>query len=351
MLKRSKYISALGVLALLVGCQSVIQENVTEQITAKSINNKDVELTARTIKGWQDHLKSAKSGGELQKDCSPFFKLAKENVKGSVMLFHGYSACPQQYNEVAAELADIGYNVFVPLLPGHGRVPVKSGDKVIDNSENLPDVKSTVIYEKFAANMGLMLKDEPGTKVIGGLSVGGVIASRAMLANPDIYDRGFLMAPFFNAAGPVSLLIPAVEAIMPNKSMGWGEKCENQRRLGRAGYCDFKVTNIAAVRRFGLDTLKDVGNIKKPMQIIGVEKDPAASNSAIAEAVKKLPNSDACFFAEGASHSMLSRQDNVSTNMFWLAPLKQQMIRYIDTGKGFDIGSKSEHGLGQCRSY
>jgi alpha-beta hydrolase superfamily lysophospholipase len=350
MSKSTLIATSLSVLMLLVGCESVstnIEDNMPETLSAQSSNS---NLSQRTIEGWKAHVTQVKSEGELQKGCEPFYKLAKGKSKGSVMLFHGYSACPQQYEELSSLLSTKGFNVFVPLIPGHGREPKVVDGKFVDQSQNLPDVKNTVIYENFSKNMGSLLKDEQGTKIVGGLSVGGAIAAKAMITNPEIYSRGFLMAPFFNAAGPISVLLPALGAIIPNKAHSWGSDCEVERKFGRAGYCNFKLTNIAAVRKFGLDTLKDVSKIQKPVQIVGVEKDPAASNSAIAEAVNKLPNGQACFLAKGAEHSMLSPQDNVDVDMFWLEPLKQQLTQFVDTGRGFDVVGKSEQSLGLCRS-
>ncbi len=350
MLKRLLASISLSALTLLIGCQSDptgFQENLFQQV---STENNSPSLTPYTLKGWKTHLDDVKTSGDLQKGCQPFYKLAKGKTVGSVMLFHGFTACPQQYEEIAGLLSNNGYNVFVPLLPGHGKTPIRVQGKFTDESTKLPDVKSTDIYTNFSRTMGGLLKDEPGTKVAGGLSVGGVIAAKAILENPDVYKRGFLMAPFFNAAGSVSLLLPALGGLVPNKEHGWGEGCEKERSLGRAGYCNFKITHVAAVRKFGLDTLKKINNIKIPIQIIGVEKDPAASNSAIAEANRSLANGQGCFLAKGANHSMLSRHDNVDTNMFWLSSLTQQISRFIDTGKNFDIVGESEYGMGLCRS-
>jgi esterase/lipase len=314
-------------------------------------NNNSEQFTPRTVEGWAQHLNEIKLKGTLQQGCQPFYKAAEGKAKGSVMLFHGYTACPQQYEELAPILAGMGYNVFVPLLPGHGKTAEKTGDVLTDQSTGLPDEKSVTIYKNFADRMSAILRDEPGTKVVGGLSLGGVMAARAMIDNPDIYERGFILAPFFDAASPYGFFIPTVGELVPDKQISWGEGCEKQRQLGRAGYCNFKITNISAIRRFGQDTLKEINKIKKPVQVSGVEKDPSAANSAIARAKKNLPDSYGCFFAEGASHSMISRQDNAGKDMFWLNPLLEQLARYIDTGRRFDQVGKSEYGMKQCRSY
>ena len=44
-----------------------------------------------------------------------------------VVLFHGYTNCPKQYEKLAPELADRGYTVLVPRMPHHGIVPGTPG--------------------------------------------------------------------------------------------------------------------------------------------------------------------------------------------------------------------------------
>jgi esterase/lipase len=337
----------LSSLSLIVSCESI--NNLPDQNTV-NIQSNSVLLTKTAIQGWKKHISDIElEGGSIQKDCEPFYKTAKGKLKGSVMLFHGYSGCPQQYKEIATELSNNGFNVFIPLLPGHGQERVIKNGKYSDFSIKLPDMENTYEYEYFAKQMGSILKDESGVKVVGGLSVGGVVAAKAMITNQDVYDRAILMAPFFDASGISSIAIPAVGAVIPNKEIGWGEKCEKERELGRAGYCSFKLSNLVAVRKFGLNTLKETENIKKSVQIIGAEKDPAASNSKLFEASNKIKNSKICFFPKGTTHSMFSRYDNPGVDMFWLNALKSQLIDYVSTGKNFDTSGKSEFNSPLCR--
>jgi esterase/lipase len=350
MLKISKIVS-ISVIMLFLAISGRTSAADLQYYSSGALIQYSNGFTDQTIEGWNRHLNDVRLAGPLQEGCEPFYKTARGMVKGNVMLFHGYSACPQQYAELAAILAEHGYNVFVPLLPGHGRVPGKTGEMVSDQSAGMPDEKSAEIYKDFADNISEILKDEPGTKIVGGLSLGGVMAARAMIAHPDIYDRGFILAPFFYAAGNYGFLIPTVGKLFPERRISWGEDCENQRRLGRAGYCNFNITNISAIQSFGLETLKETKKIKKTVQVSGVEKDPSASNEAIAESKKKMTNSRGCFFAEGASHSMLSRFDNAGKDMFWLNPLLEQITRFVETGRRFDEVGNSEYGMKRCRSY
>lgn len=62
---------------------------------------------------------------KYQKLCMPkrlYPTLVSNNskVKGVVTMYHGFTACPDAFNEIAKEMADLGYLVIVPLLPGMG---------------------------------------------------------------------------------------------------------------------------------------------------------------------------------------------------------------------------------------
>lgn len=43
-----------------------------------------------------------------------------KNVKGAIIMYHGYTACPDAFVAVAEAMRAIGFLVVVPLLPGHG---------------------------------------------------------------------------------------------------------------------------------------------------------------------------------------------------------------------------------------
>ena len=58
---------------------------------------------------------------KLQKDCEHgHWPFEGDEYKGVAILFHGFSACPQQYHEVGPLMAKKGYEVFAPTIVGHG---------------------------------------------------------------------------------------------------------------------------------------------------------------------------------------------------------------------------------------
>ena len=49
-----------------------------------------------------------------------FSALAPGTVKGIIIMYHGWTGCPDSYNQISSSLNDQGFIVLTPLLPGQG---------------------------------------------------------------------------------------------------------------------------------------------------------------------------------------------------------------------------------------
>ncbi|MEI7744214.1 MAG: alpha/beta hydrolase [Chloroflexota bacterium] len=94
-----------------------------------------------------------------------------------VVLFHGYTNCPKQYDALAAQLADLGYTVYVPRMPHHGEVPgarnllgTLSGDEIAAHADTSIDI---------ARGLG-------GKIIAVGLSGGGTVTSYVAQFREDV---------------------------------------------------------------------------------------------------------------------------------------------------------------------
>ena len=57
----------------------------------------------------------------VRQDCAPMrFPAVGPEFKGVAVVWHGFSSCPQEISLVAPPLAARGYDVLLPLMPGHG---------------------------------------------------------------------------------------------------------------------------------------------------------------------------------------------------------------------------------------
>lgn len=302
---------------------------------------------------WQRHLTQTLSTERIQKGCEPFLKKARIARRGTVLLFHGYTACPQQYDGFSELLAQQGYDVYVPLLPGHGRRYLSPHLNTIrgqgDDIALMPGQYEMERYYIFSEHMSQLLMSDPLERVVGGISLGASLAVHSLHSFPDLAQRGFLISPLFDVATPGRYLVPLLAPVLPYQRISWGESCEYEREKGRAGYCEFNLSHVSAVQKLGNTLLEKLTEVQQPVQIVGVEQDSAASNAAIAKAHHRLPHNHTCLFQKGVSHSMLSPQDNPTRDMFWLPALTSQLLRFVTTGDYFDTGKSSEEGLSQCK--
>jgi esterase/lipase len=94
--------------------------------------------------------------------------------KGTVVLFHGYTAGPWQFKEAEELFFKAGYNVYVPRIPGHGFMKpngTPTGEKMVDTWE----VKT---YDDFVAQVHADVSALGGPVQAIGLSGGANLALR-----------------------------------------------------------------------------------------------------------------------------------------------------------------------------
>ncbi len=101
------------------------------------------------------------------------------------MLFHGFTSCPQQFDELARRFHAAGCNAYVPRIPRHGL-----RDRLTRNLAQL-----TVAELQASANEAYELACGLGARVsVLGISLGGSMA--AWLAQTAPLDLAIPVAPF-----------------------------------------------------------------------------------------------------------------------------------------------------------
>lgn len=103
-----------------------------------------------------------------------------------VVFFHGLTNCPAQGDELARQLFDLGYNVYLPRLPGHGEADPMTLALAGLTAEAL------VAAGRDATDLAQGLGDEV---VVAGLSVGGTVTAGLGQYRADISDS-ISLAPF-----------------------------------------------------------------------------------------------------------------------------------------------------------
>ncbi len=201
-------------------------------------------------------------------------------AKGIVVGLHGWSAGTWQFEHLATQLADQGYHVYVPRLPGHGVVD-DNGDPT---SRDFPRNNELGRYTEFAdkvysdaASLGLPVHTL-------GLSGGGAIAldlaGRHEVASAMLYDpflspgdatADTLMTVFkwldVLTFGVASLLLRLLPVVFegPKKDIA---------KWGRHGHVNFNAAQIFTLTHYGRQAIQNAKNTSTPIQIIGTDFEP-----------------------------------------------------------------------------
>jgi len=337
--------------------------------------------------------------GDEPTDCRTLIVPADPSVpfKGTAVFFHGFSACPNQFIELAHILAKKGVNSFAPLMPGQGRAPVpvpSTGKTVAGKSlanyygEYLPEIRSQGVkrYEDFVHDVNQLVQSFNGHKMVMGLSVGGALATFAYLDQPGLYQRALLTSPFYGAPGKYEtaptkstfvrtikrildrflyrfentdlVVLAADMSLVGNRPMAWSDNCFVQNagepgKAARRGFCNFKLGNLAAVIGFGDDIFRRIralptGAALPQVQYIFSEFDTGAGTiqmrrlAAFQQLVSAPDQVNICAHPHEVGHSFFSRPDfyHSVSDPYWLNGFLQMATDFIADGTPYKVDAE-----------
>jgi len=307
-----------------------------------------IPVNTEVEKAWAQMVRDS-DPANLQKGCAPTRYSPPEGVKreGAIVLTHGFTACPQQFFELARMLSDRGFEVMLPLLPGHGRKPLKNS---ADDISRLPDTCNWRDYFKFGEQINALVKSFPGIHVLGGLSAGAVVAAYSYESAPHLYDRLFLVSPFLSLAdtrGTKVLHLLRFAPLAREIDLNFGAPCAREGKLGRGGICSYKVREAAAIDFFGEDIMAKFNvSSKTKIQIMATEKDPLANDKDSELIAKRLTTGDEdvhfCMGPQAIGHEPYSRFDHPWENKFWLPDLFKKTVAFLADGEVFKTDGMSK---------
>lgn len=303
---------------------------------------------------WQKYVDNTLSTYPLQENCKPLRLSTTSNPKGVVVMFHGFTACPQQYFDIAADISRNGWDVLLPVLPGHGHANIELEGTELPKLDNF-SAKTTQFVQEIN---NILVSYQAPEKVVVGLSLGGAYALAAHTNAPNLYDRTMIIAPFFQAARGIRFVLGSINNVntvrnrllagkgllSPAKKKiktGWGDGCESERKLGRAGICNFTVDNLVAGQQFGFDlTAKSTLSTGK-VQFVVVENDKVVNNDRTTyyfnnRISRSSTDKDLCIYPKITNHSIASRFDNPNEDKFWLSAFERDSKAFITEGKFFN---------------
>ena len=328
-----------------------------------SMRRKLSDPTTDTL--WAAELSTwVNSNVKYQKGCMPTAISAAapftSKPKGLVILFHTFSSCPSDMLTWAKGIADRGFEVLLPLLPGHGHAPIKSTTgKLFDDHFEMPRHTGTGVqtYQAFAERINNIAAawSQGGVIAVAGMGMGASIAQLAMASSPKLYSRGVLVSPFYELADTAEAASflelseignNGMNISWHNASTGWDDAsshplhdCETERSQGRPGYCQFLADHVSAAIDVGKAAEIAADKHEVPVQVVAAAVDPFGNADSRKKTTSKMMSATACDVKAGADPSLVSDYSSPWLKNWWSASVISQTAGFLDTGKRIKSGS------------
>jgi pimeloyl-ACP methyl ester carboxylesterase len=194
----------------------------------------------------------------LSEPCPTQLRTHGQPTERVLVLFHGYTTCPAQWNLLADDLFAQGYNILSVRLPHHGYQ-----DRMTDDLQNMTaEELAATATEAVDIAQGL------GTHVtVAGFSTGGTMASWVAQTRADV-DKAVIMSPFYGLAmfpAWTSRPVATLELTLPNWYMWWNPEVEdNDPNSPPYAYPQFSTRAMGHIYRLGF-AVRDLAE-REPLQ-------------------------------------------------------------------------------------
>ncbi|HAA30183.1 MAG TPA: alpha/beta hydrolase [Cyanobacteria bacterium UBA8553] len=180
------------------------------------------------------------------------------------LCFHGFTAGPYQFEPLGEALFQAGYNVLVPLQPGHG----VAGNWCRNNPPPLPtDIQ---VYKQFVLDWVQQAKPLGKQLVIAGYSTGGALAAWLAQEHPQNIEKTLLFAPYLSGNNK---LVDWLVQILP-----FYYEWFNKDNPGNFGYEGYMIPALRFFLDMGQQILERAKNTSAtPILMVSSESDRATN--------------------------------------------------------------------------
>lgn len=226
-------------------------------------------------------LLRATESDEIAPHCRTALLTHGQRTPQAIVLIHGFTNCPHQFQKLAPLLHERGHNVLNLRLPGHGYAD-RLTTQLIEMTEGAL-IDSTTTAVDIACGLGEQV-------TVIGFSLGGVLAGWVAQQRSDV-TRAVLIAP---AIGVQALparrrrLYGHLLALLPNFYQWWHPSLKEQKVEPLHAYPRFASHALAALLRIGLIVHDSVGRSRPAatqITVITNPSDPVVDNQTVAQVV------------------------------------------------------------------
>jgi pimeloyl-ACP methyl ester carboxylesterase len=185
----------------------------------------------------------ALDGPNVNPACKTRLYTQGRRSERSLVLLHGFTNCPQQFDELGKHFFARGWNVLIPRYPRHGYTNRLNTAIAELRGEHLIAVANR--SAEAAAGLGERV-------TVAGLSLGGVLTGY-LAETRDGIERAVLIAPMFGLRplpGPALGALTLVARTLPNFYVWWNAQLKD--KVGPAhGYPRFSTHAYTALFEVG----------------------------------------------------------------------------------------------------
>jgi pimeloyl-ACP methyl ester carboxylesterase len=166
-----------------------------------------------------------------------------KRVERSLVLLHGFTNCPQQFDALGIEFHERGWNVLIPRYPRHGYT-----DRMNTSIAELRADQLVALANR-AAEAGAGLGER---LTVAGLSLGGVLTGYLAQTRGEI-ERAVLIAPMLGlqrVPGPALSATRRLVDVLPNFYVWWDSSLKDKAGPAHA-YPRFASRSYAALLEVG----------------------------------------------------------------------------------------------------
>ncbi len=181
----------------------------------------------------------ALDGPNVNPVCGNRLYVHGQRTERSLVLLHGFTNCPQQFDDLGKAFYELGWNVLIPRYPRHGY-----SDRLTNSIAELrADMLIALANRSAEAAAGL------GERLtVAGLSLGGILTGFLAQTREDV-DAAVLIAPMFGLRpipGWGLAGITRLAQTLPNFYIWWNSTLKD--RIGPShGYPRFSTKAYAAL--------------------------------------------------------------------------------------------------------
>jgi alpha-beta hydrolase superfamily lysophospholipase len=228
------------------------------------------------------HRARAGTDSSVRADCLPRLLTHGRKVERAVVLLHGFTNCPKQFDSLAILLYERGANLYLPRVPRHG-----SADRMTTALAELTAEELSACAES-ALDLARGLGDHV---TVVGLSSAAVATAWLAVRRTDV-DEAVLIAPSLGPRGFTPFWtrrLTSTILALPDFFLWWDPTLKERLPGPTQSYPRFSSRALAQVYRLGLDVIEAARGARpaaRRVTIVSSAADDVVSREAVHELIR-----------------------------------------------------------------